>query len=104
MSAEVTDHDLFHPSLKLSFSGVQAYASLGVAASAGQTFSLNLFASESPIGIGITGLDVGVVFFVDLVFSLDEAIDLSAGFVVTVPDDAYVEADILGGDINDSAL
>jgi hypothetical protein len=104
VSAKLVDHDLFKPSLRLGFAGVEAYASLGVAASAGQTFSLNLFASNTPIGIGITGLDVGVVFYVDLVFSLSEALDLSAGFQVTVPDDAYLEADLFGGDINDSSL
>lgn len=104
VTAKVTDKHFLHPLLRLGFSGVEAYAFLGVDASAGQTFSLNLFASDSPIGIGITGLDVGVVFFVDLVFSLSEAIDLTAGFQVSVPDDAYLEADIFKGDIDDSAL
>ncbi|KAI1816780.1 hypothetical protein GGS20DRAFT_593994 [Poronia punctata] len=102
VTAKLTDHEIIHPMLRLDFSGVQAYASLGVEVSAGQTFSLTLFESETPIGIGISGLDVGVVFFVDLVFSLTEAIDLTAGFQVTVPDGAYVEADLFGGDINDS--
>lgn len=83
---------------------MQAYANLGVTVNTAQTFSLNLFSSDSPIGIGITGLDVGVVFFVDLVFSVSDAIDLTAGFMVAVPDDAYLEADILEGDIGDSTL
>ncbi|KAI0527880.1 hypothetical protein F5B22DRAFT_8836 [Xylaria bambusicola] len=104
VTAKVTDKHFLKPQLKLSFSGVQAYANLDVRASAGQTFSLNLFASDSPLGIGISGLDVGVVFFVDLVFSISEAIDLTAGFQVSVPDDAYLEADIFGGDIDDSAF
>ncbi|KAI0537343.1 hypothetical protein GGR58DRAFT_351897 [Xylaria digitata] len=104
VTAKVTDKHFLDPKLRIGFSGVQAYAALDLKASAEQTFSLNLFASNSPIGIGITGLDVGVVFFVDLVFSLSEAIDLTAGFQVTVPDDAYIEADIFKGDIDDSAF
>ncbi|KAI1735558.1 hypothetical protein F4680DRAFT_469923 [Xylaria scruposa] len=104
VTAKVTDKHFLHLKLRLGFSGVEAYAFLGVDASAGQTFSLNLLASDSPIGIGITGLDVGVVFFVDLVFSLSGAIDLTAGFQVSVPNDAYLEADIFKGDIDDSAL
>ncbi|KAI0417321.1 hypothetical protein F5X98DRAFT_387371 [Xylaria grammica] len=104
VTAKVTDKHFLHPLLRLGFTGVQAYASLDVKASAGQTFSLNLFASDSPIGIGVTGLDVGVVFFVDLVFSLSEAIDLTAGFQVTVPDGSYLEANIFKGDIDDSAF
>ncbi|KAI0429183.1 hypothetical protein F5Y09DRAFT_357081 [Xylaria sp. FL1042] len=104
VTAEVTDKHFLPPKLRLGFSGVAAYASLGLRASAGQTFSLNLFASNSPVGIGISGLDVGVVFFVDLVFSVSEAIDLAAGFSVSVPDNAYLEADIFEGDIDDSAF
>ncbi|KAI1128050.1 hypothetical protein F5Y10DRAFT_181847 [Nemania abortiva] len=104
VTAKVTDEHIFNPVLRLSFTGVQAYVSLEVAASAEQTFSLNLFSSNSPIGIGIAGLDVGVVFFVDLVFSLSEAIDLTGGFSVSVPDDAYLEADIFKGDIDDSSF
>ncbi|KAI1169974.1 hypothetical protein F4777DRAFT_570988 [Nemania sp. FL0916] len=90
------------PSLRVGFSGVSAHAFLGVEVDATQTFSINLFASNSPIGIGITGLDVGVVFFVDLVFSLSEAIDLTAGFEVAVPDDAFLEVDLFEGDVDDS--
>ncbi|KAJ8105199.1 hypothetical protein ONZ43_g7521 [Nemania bipapillata] len=104
VTAKVTDKDIIHPVLRLTFSGVEAYASLGVAASAGQTFSITLFSSDTPIGIGITGLDVGVVFFVDLVFSLDAAIDLSAGFSVSIPDDAFLEANIFKGDVDDSSF
>lgn len=90
--------------MRLEFSDVEAYAFLGVEVNAAQTFSLTLFSSDSPIGIGITGLDVGVVFFVDLVFHLTEEIDLTAGFQVQVPNDAYLEADIFGGDVGDTFL
>ncbi|KAJ3563889.1 hypothetical protein NPX13_g8043 [Xylaria arbuscula] len=104
VTAKVTDKHFLDPKLRLDFSGVEAYVNLEVRASAGQTFSLNLFASDSPFGIGISGLDVGVVFFVDLVFSISEAVDLTAGFQVSVPDGAFLEADIFGGDIDDSAF
>jgi hypothetical protein len=104
VTAQVTNHGFFHPSLKLTFSGVQAYASLGVRVSDSDTFSVNLFKSKSPIGIGFKGLDVGVVLIVDLVFSLDAGIDLSAGFTVTVPDGSYVQVDFLSGEINESSL
>ncbi|KAI1861000.1 hypothetical protein JX265_009619, partial [Neoarthrinium moseri] len=94
--------DLFHPTVRLEFDQVEAYAFLGVETSASGTFSINLFASQSPIGLAFPGLSVGVVFFVDLVFSLSEQIDLTGGFYVRLADDAYLEADIFGGDITDS--
>lgn len=96
--------DLIDPKLRLEFTDVEAYAFLGVETTAGQTFSLNLFTSNSPIGLAFPGLSVGVVFFVDLVFSLTEAIDLTGGFHVKLANDAYLEADIFGGDIADSFL
>ncbi|KAI0166576.1 hypothetical protein GGR57DRAFT_447181 [Xylariaceae sp. FL1272] len=102
VTAKLTDHDIFKPALRLEFSDVEAYAFLGVEVNAAQTFSLTLFSSDSPIGIGISGLDVGVVFFVDLVFHLSEEIDLTAGFEVQVPNYSYLEADIFGGDVGDT--
>ncbi|KAI1326057.1 hypothetical protein F5Y16DRAFT_376286 [Xylariaceae sp. FL0255] len=102
VTAKLDDSDFFKPSLRLEFIGVEAYAFLGVEVSGTETFSVTLFASDSPLGLGVPGLDVGVVFFVDLVFSLSEAIDLTAGFDVTVPDGSYLEASIFGGDIGDT--
>lgn len=96
--------DLFHPTVKLEFHEVEAYAFLGVETSGSGTFSINLFSSQSPIGLAFPGLSVGVVFFVDLVFGLTDEIDLTGGFYVKLADDAYLEADIFGGDIVDSFL
>ncbi|KAI0127617.1 hypothetical protein BJ170DRAFT_380871 [Xylariales sp. AK1849] len=96
--------DLLHPTVRLEFNQVEAYAFLGVETSSSGTFSINLFASQSPIGLGFPGLSVGVVFYVDLVFSLTEEIDLTGGFYVKLADDAYLEADIFGGDITDSSF
>ncbi|KAK9783547.1 hypothetical protein SCAR479_00106 [Seiridium cardinale] len=94
--------DLFHPTVRLEFNQVEAYVFLGVETSASGTYSINLFASQSPIGLGFPGLSVGVVFYVDLVFSLSAEIDLTGGFYVKLADDAYLETDIFGGDITDS--
>lgn len=96
--------DLFHPSVRLEFDQVEAYFSLGVETDASGTYSINLFASQSPIGLGFPGLSVGVVFYVDLVFSLSAEIELTGGFHVKLADDAYLETDIFGGDITDSFL
>jgi hypothetical protein len=96
--------DLFHPTVRLEFNEVEAYAFLGVETSTSGTFSINLFSSQSPIGLGFPGLSVGVVFYVDLIFGLSEEIDLTGGFYVKLQNDAYLEADIFGGDITDSFL
>lgn len=96
--------DLFDPTVRLEFSQVEAYIFLGVDTTTSGTYSINLFSSQSPIGLSFPGLSVGVVFYVDLVFGLSAEIDLTGGFYVKLADDAYLETDIFGGDITDSFL
>ena len=96
--------DIAHPSVKLEFSGVEAYVFVGLNTSASATFSVNLFSSQTPIGLHMPGLNVGVVFFVDLVFGVTAELDMTGGFQVKLADDAFLEADIFGGDIKDAFL
>lgn len=93
-----------HPSVKLEFSGVEAYVFVGLNTSASATFSVNLYSSQTPIGLHMPGLSVGVVFFVDLVFGATAELDMTGGFQVKLPDDAFLEADIFGGEIKGAFL
>ena len=104
VTASLTDEKIIDPSVKLSFSGVEAYVDMDIAVTAGATYAINLFTSQSPIGLGFPGLSVGVVFYVDLVFSLSSEIDLSGGFYVKVADGAFLEASVFGGEVVDSFL
>ncbi len=104
ITASITDELIIDPVVRLDFAGVEAYVSLAVDVSAGATYAVNLFTSDSPIGLGFPGLSVGVVFYVDLVFSLTEEIELEGGFYVKLADDAFLEASVFGGAITDSFL
>ena len=104
VTAKLTDEDIINPTVRLEFDGVEAYVDMEVAVSAGASYAVNLFASNSPIGLGFPGLSVGVVFYVDLVFSLTEQIDLEGGFYVKLADSAYLEASGFGGEITDHFL
>lgn len=103
VTAHIVD-DILHPTVKLEFNEVEAYVHLGVAVNSHQNFAINLYTSNTPAGMGFPGLTVGLVFFVDLVFDLTEEIELDTGFYVKLPNDAYLEADIFEGDIQDSFL
>ncbi|KAK7744785.1 hypothetical protein SLS62_010018 [Diatrype stigma] len=94
--------DLFDPSLKFSFKDAEFFVNVAVNISAAQWIAIDLFASQTPIGIRVPGLTVGVVFIIDLVFSLAEELDVTGGFWVKLPDDAFVEAGIFSGDIGDA--
>lgn len=104
VTASLTDEDIIDPSVRLDFSGVEAYVELELDITAGAAYAVNLFATESPIGLGFPGLNVGIVFYVDLVFSLTEEIDLTGGFYVKLADDAYLEASVFGGVITKTFL
>lgn len=96
--------DFFDPTLKFSFKDTEFFANVAVNISASQWVAIDLFASQTPIGIRIPGLTVGVVFIIDLVFSLTEELDVSGGFWIKVPDDSFIEAGLLSGDLGDANL
>jgi hypothetical protein len=96
--------DPLNPTLEFRFIGVEAYAKVGVHALANRWFSINLHTSETPIGVEIPGLMVGIVFSVDLVFSFSAEIDVTGGLWVRIPDDAYIQAGLFEGDIQNTVL
>ncbi|KAK4214526.1 hypothetical protein QBC37DRAFT_148326 [Rhypophila decipiens] len=101
VSAKLAE-DLIDPTVRLDFHGVEAYVDIDVDISAGAAYALNLFTSQSPLGLGFPGISVGLVFYVDLVFALTAEVDLSGGFYVAVEEGSYLETSILGGDVTDS--
>jgi hypothetical protein len=104
VTAKLTDKNIIDPHVRLSFTGVEAYVDMEVAMVKGSTFAVNLFMTDSPIGLGFPGLSVGVVFYVDLVFSMTEHLDLEGGFWVKLDDSAYLEASVFHGAIVDHFL
>jgi hypothetical protein len=104
VTAKLTTEDIIKPTVRLEFEGVEAYVNLGIATSAGATYAINLFTSNSPVGLGFPGLSLGLVFYLDLVFSLTSAVDLKGGFYVNIEDDAFLETDAFTGDIVDHFL
>ena len=96
--------DIFRPSLEFKFQDTSAYVLMGVNISAGENVAINLFSSQSPIGVGIPGLSVGVYFAIDLIFSLSANMVLSGGFFVEFPESASLELGIFDGQLDDSSL
>ena len=104
VTAELTTEDIFKPVVRLAFAGVEAYLDIAVAAHAGATYAITLFATESPLGLSLPDLDIGLVFSLDLVFSVSATVELEGGFYVKLADDAYLDTDLFSGDIADSFL
>ena len=97
--------DFFDPTLEFKFKdSTEFYVNTSVSISAAQWVAIDLFASQTPIGIRVPGLTVGVVFIIDLVFSLAEELDVTGGFWVKIPDGSAIEAGVFSGDIGDANL
>lgn len=96
--------DIFNPVVRLDFVGVEAYIDLAITASAGATYSINLFASDCSTGLGFPGLSLGLVFYLDLVFSISAEIDLTGGFYVKIAEGSFLETNVFDGKIVDHLL
>lgn len=96
--------DLFDPSLEFTFNDAEAFVLMGVNVTASEKVTINLFSSQSPIGVGIPGLSVGVYFAIDLILSFNADMDLSGGFWVDFPEHAYLELGIFNGKLDDNTL
>jgi hypothetical protein len=104
VTAKLTTEDIIKPVVRLEFNEVEAYIDLDLKASASATYAVTLFSTESPVGLGLPDLDVGLVFSLDLVFSVSAFVDLQGGFYVKLANDAYLDTDLFGGAIADSFL
>ncbi|OAA54989.1 hypothetical protein SPI_08493 [Niveomyces insectorum RCEF 264] len=105
VSASLKNKLLVNPVLRLDFHGVEAQMDVGVTVSDEALYTINLFTSKTPLGLGLPGLTVGVVVYVDLVFRVSAELDMTAGgFNVRLTDGAYIEAGLLSGKITGASF
>ncbi|KAI0129694.1 hypothetical protein BJ170DRAFT_284481 [Xylariales sp. AK1849] len=86
------------PSLSLSLTDIEAYLDLDVSLGAATTIAVNLFAPVAPIELPIAGLKVSALVYVDLVLSVEAAIDFTGGIYVKL-DEGLLETDLLAGEL-----
>lgn len=92
----------FDIEVKIEFLDVGGHFEFDLVASDTVTYTYSIFTSETPAGIAISSdVSIGLVLFVDLVFSLTAEIDLEAGFEFAFPEGAYITVDPLEGKIID---
>ncbi|OCL04413.1 hypothetical protein AOQ84DRAFT_416306 [Glonium stellatum] len=86
--------------LRFEFDGMELYMLLDTILSVGATYTLNLYSSETPIGIHDENLEVGVIFSIDLILSVDAQIDISSGFHIKLEDGVAIDIAMFGKDIS----
>jgi len=95
----------FDLDVKISFENVGGHFEFDISASDTVSYSFPIFSSDTIAGLAVSeDVSVGLVLFIDLVFSLTAEIDVEAGFEFSFPDGAYVTVDPLGGNIIDHGL
>lgn len=78
--------------LNFMFDDMELYLELNTVLGAGATYELNLFTSNTPIGIGVgKDLTLGVVFKVDLLLSVQGEIDISSGLHIKLDDGVGID-------------
>lgn len=92
-----TDFDIDVPDipkceLRFQFDGLELYMQIDTILSNEATYTLNLYTSETPLGVSV-GEDesIGVIFSVDLILSVESDIDISSGFHIQLNDGVAIE-------------
>ncbi|KAK5127089.1 hypothetical protein LTR85_008449 [Meristemomyces frigidus] len=87
--------------LHLEFDGMELYMLIDTRLSLGATYTLNLFQSESLAGIAISDqLQLGVIFAVDLILTVDGMIDIGSGFHIRLDDGLAIDIALFDDEVN----
>jgi hypothetical protein len=91
--------------LRYQFDGLELYMQLDTNLTGGATYKLNLYTSESLVGISISNdLTIGVIFTIDLILSVEAEIDISSGFHIRLEDGAAINIPMFGQNVSSITL
>ncbi|KAI1803091.1 hypothetical protein F4811DRAFT_562766 [Daldinia bambusicola] len=87
--------------LQFKFDDLELYMLIDTVLTAGATYNLNLYSSNTPIGISTSNdLFIGVVFSVDLILSVDTEIDISSGIHIKLDDGVGLDMALFGQNVS----
>jgi hypothetical protein len=83
--------------LHFSFDDLELYMKMDTVLALGSTYTLNLYTSETPLGLEISDeLSLGIVFTVDLILDVEGKIDVSSGFHIKIDDGLGIDLTLFG--------
>lgn len=87
--------------LQLQFDGLEIYVQIDTVLSAAATYTLNLYTSQTAIGIRVQDdLMIGVVASIDLILSVEGEIDISSGFHLKLEDGVQVNIGMFAKEVS----
>lgn len=105
ISFNVAIPDIPECHLKFQFDDLELYMLIDTVLSAGATYNLNLYSSNTPLGISASDdLFIGVIFSVDLILSADAEIDISSGIHIKLDDGVGLDMALFGKNVSSITL
>ncbi|KAM5383706.1 hypothetical protein ACJZ2D_001695 [Fusarium nematophilum] len=78
--------------LQFEFDDLEVYMLIDTVLSAGATYTLNLYTSSTAIGFVVSDdIELGVIFTIDLILSVEGEIDVSSGFHLKLDDGVAID-------------
>jgi mRNA-degrading endonuclease RelE of RelBE toxin-antitoxin system len=91
--------------LQFQFDGLEVYMLIDTVLSAGATYTLNLYTSTTPAGFAVRdNLELGVIFSIDLVLSVEGEINISSGFHLRLDDGVLFDIAIFSKKISNLTM
>lgn len=91
--------------LSFQFDDMELYVMLDAILSGGLTYNLNLYTSNTPIGVSISNeVQAGVIFSIDLVLSAETDVDISSGFHIKLDDGVAFDIALFSQNVSDTTL
>ncbi|KAI1503978.1 hypothetical protein F5X99DRAFT_406355 [Biscogniauxia marginata] len=88
--------------LQFQFDEMELYMMIDTVLSAGATYSISLYSSNSPIGLSVSSdMFIGVIFAVDLILSAEAEIDISSGLHIKVDDGLALDIPLFSQNVSD---
>ncbi|KAK8091454.1 hypothetical protein PG997_001815 [Apiospora hydei] len=93
------------PTSSSTFDDLELYMMMDTQLSAGATYNLNLYSSNTPIGFSLgKDLELGVVFSVDLILTADAHVDIRSGFHIKIDDGASFSLAMFADNLTDTTF
>ncbi|KAE8827296.1 hypothetical protein PTNB85_08649 [Pyrenophora teres f. teres] len=91
--------------LHFQFDDMELYLELETTISAGATYEVTLFATQTPVGVKMGKyLQLGAVLTVDLLLSVEGEVDISSGFHIKLDDGVGIDIALFGDTVSDLTI
>ncbi|KAI8931642.1 hypothetical protein NX059_011292 [Plenodomus lindquistii] len=90
--------------LQFQFDDLELYMAVNTVLSAGATYEVNLYSSNSPAGFAVGSVQFGFVLQVDLILAIDGEIDISSGIHIMLDDGVTMDMDLFGNNVTDMVV